>query len=714
MNQGRPSRGIKPRTKQTYSNREHARADSRVPYGDKTINLKHFKVNLLRPEYMGTEMVFRPWNALDPLEPEKKLERGRVVAEEYGQGQWVVKAMAASKIGIFATDGSTSNSTFLLYPPNTVKEDKNKNPYSILYYACKRAYDQGEFGKNKIWDSRWNKLMKGLKGQSAAMPPPKPLWFVQGQVYVNGDKAYIDNRREFPLGADPADDLTIIQLPGSAGDALMHMLDRRKPEFNGDPEEDPAGPYVYGDPCGIYNEDDFTVNGGVFVTVFNPKKVGKRFKDNKHTSWDGKIADVQGYEVVLSKRYVLDKVQYTPGLSTENTQEVFKKSQFWLDDPDNPSSPGLLYFPTQEEQLHWIARGFATVPKMIKFAWADHPEFFTAEVRKTLSAAVSVPVNGSKRRRDDDDIEDDEEDLDDELEDDEFEDDEFEDDDRPARKAKSKDTTVAAYRGGKKAKSRGYQDRDEYLEDEDIEVDVYDDDVGDDDEFEEAPPRQSSLKKKAVRLARRRGDDDDDGELEDAPPRKASKKTVATRRPRDDDFDDNEDDELDDEDEEEADEFEDEPPRKANKKGGTKPALKYEEDEFEEEAPVKASKAKKRKAEPVEEEDEFEDDTEGEAALPADEESVDDEFEEEVVAPTRKKKDVAKAKAPPKDDDEFDSPKKQLAEEELTESAEFDPEEDTKKKRKQMQQAMDTATGRAANRKTPEVPPPAVKKKKAK
>jgi len=422
---GRVNRGLKPRSRDTYTNEQYGRQDSSLPPDDLTINERCCRVNLLRPRYNEGIMVFRAWPALLPEDPENMLENGRVTPNDRGQGNWIRRMPTADYIGL--PDGDCEKATFILYRPGD-KPARQRNPYRLFYFACKAANDAGEFGNGRAWDSKWNKLMKGSKKGGAAIQRPKNRWFIQGEVYVNGDKDYMEDR-ELPLGADEDDDLTIIQLPDSGGENIMGLLDVRKKVWDGDEEAIPSLPFVYGDPCGIFDPEAGVVNGGLLMTIFNPKKV-KSIK--KHTSWDGKIADVQGYEAAVAKSFKHDGEVYRADLDAERTLRVFEKWQFWMPDPDQEDpdpADGILYVMPEEEQCLRIARAFKKIPKLLRFAWADHPEFFTEEVKAVLAERVTAAMPGS----DDEDLEPDE---DDGL----GEDDEFEEAAEPAKDKKKRRT----------------------------------------------------------------------------------------------------------------------------------------------------------------------------------------------------------------------------------------------------------------------------------
>ena len=385
------ARGLKPRTKDTYSNEAHGMGDSSLPMNDHTINTRTCKVNLIRPNAKKGPMIFRPWPALDYADP-SQLERGRISAKSTGLGHFIRRQAAAVFAG--RSDGVCEKHTWLLYDPSATEEEKKNNPYDVLYWKCWRAEDSGKFASGKSWDAEWNKILKGSQkdgGTGADLSRPTGLYFMQGELYANGDKDYLSDR-DLPLGAAQNDDLVVVQLSQGAGMNLFKLFSQERKEFDGDEDTNPAIRYRLGDPCGIPQKDG-SVKGGWFLHIWHPGKF-KAFKPAKpaFSSWNGEItAGKQGYEIYGSKEMPVDGKVIGPSLSVERAEVVKNKWQYWTPSDDG-SQQGLLYIPSQDEQCLLVAKCFRTMPGMIQQAWADHPEFFTDDVKAVLRNRTQVVI----------------------------------------------------------------------------------------------------------------------------------------------------------------------------------------------------------------------------------------------------------------------------------------------------------------------------------
>ena len=386
----------KPRSRSMYDNTTMSRPNMNKPPDDQTIRDTIAPTQLVRPKYNDGPMHFRPWPALDPTQPDDNLLPGRMSVNPKGQNEWIVKVDVARYIGI--KDDVCEPVTFCLYEPWMRREKSRSNPYRVFYRACSNAFENGRFSSNKKWDSDWNSLMKGKKGQGEAISKPKNVAFMQGILYYNARTDYSTYRDEgLPLGMAENDDLVVVQVAGKVMDKMLDLLDREKDNVPSDvdPETQPWKYFYYGDPTGIYNPQSGRVEGGVITTVFNPD-VNKEF--TKHTSWDlNQKRDFGGYEVALRPQYKdEDGRVFKPSLDPDQTQRVFDKSQMWFPNPDDPENdPGLIYFPSVEEQCLYIAKAFQTVPDLVRAAWADHEdEFITDDVKAVLNKRRSEVVPG--------------------------------------------------------------------------------------------------------------------------------------------------------------------------------------------------------------------------------------------------------------------------------------------------------------------------------
>lgn len=374
-----------------YTNERFGRAERGVPPGDYTLDASlPVAVEIIRPRYTEGPLVFRPWPQKDFDHPNENLQPGRNSASAYGQTQWILRVTAAAYVGI--REGGQP-ATFLLYEPWADPDTKRLNPYRIFYRAASSAYKAGVFANGRNWHPSWNRLFLRSDGNREQISKPTGIWFVQGHVFANGDTEYVGDEadRALPLGLEPEDPLPIIQLSESAGENLVHLLDTRKDHYEGDEEADPHLPFKYGSVVGLYDKATKTLRGGLFVSIYNPRKT----RITAHTSWAGEYREVQPYEAALSNKYEAQfkgrKLVFQPSMTAAQVAQVFAKGQFWLPGED-PKDRGLLRFAPYEEQALWIARAFAPVAELVRLAFLDHPEYLTEEVKAVLNRRVtSVP-----------------------------------------------------------------------------------------------------------------------------------------------------------------------------------------------------------------------------------------------------------------------------------------------------------------------------------
>jgi hypothetical protein len=386
-------RRLAARTPASYDSRVHGKRESYIPAGDHTLNLSVATVNLVKPKYKDGPMVFRPFPHLSYEDPENQLQPGRSSGEPGAYTHWHIKVKCAYFVG---TDDPK---TFILYHPKDAQDKKNSNPFMVFYWAAKRAYDSGAFGTGQSWDPQWNKLFKGTKKEGAKIDKPANVYFFQGAVYTNGDRNYMEEKdREKPYGLGPNDDLTVIQAKGSGGGSAIEVLDRTLDEYEGDPETDFNAPFEFGDPVGKFLAKKRVVAGGVFIEIFNPK-VTKI--EGANSSWDGKIADVQGYEAAILKEFELNGTTYKPRLDTSDVDFIFNKCQFWFDD-EKSKEKGLLNIASDEEQAVWLAQAFRSVPKLVSYAFSERDELLTDDVKGILAARVSSVVPGEDDEEEED------------------------------------------------------------------------------------------------------------------------------------------------------------------------------------------------------------------------------------------------------------------------------------------------------------------------
>lgn len=519
-----PRRGLQqPRTR-GYRFRDHGRPQSRLSDDNLTIRLDGPQVEVVKPSFDKGSTVFRPFPMLCAEDP-SKCDPPRYSADELDFTDWLRDYPVASFVG------TASMKTFILYDPKDQTYERNSNPYVIFANNIINGVKKEGAGKG-----RWNSFVPGMSSKPK-VKWPTTMYMMQGLCFQNGEKIYVLDGP--PRGAGKEDKPLILQATKSVGDALIKKLDIPNPKFRG-AEDDYENMFKFGDPVSFEH--------GRFLHIFNPDKANAAeaasAKGPQKGTWDvGKARKGEGdggsqmssYEVKLTRKFTVGKTVYEASL--EDKADYFRKRIVWWDD--------VVRIPTHEELCIFIAQAFSDFPKMLEYAWADYPEFFSSDVKKIMksrTSAQSVDVPGDedeedegaeasarrrgkaaslpkgdvgvskKRRQEDDELED--EDLEDEgLDEDEDEDlEEQEDDD---------------------------VDEDEDLDDE--ESDDEDDEEADEDEVEDEDE-----------------DLDEDDDLEEAEEDEEEESDDEDEELDDEEEVDEDDEESDDEDEEDADEEEDE------------------------------------------------------------------------------------------------------------------------------------------------------------
>ena len=180
------------------------------------------------------------------------------------------------------------------------------------------------------------------------------------------------DRNGVPLGAGPDDDLTVIEVNKSAGDAIMKLLDCRKKKWDGDPEEDPTGPVPVRRCCG-------QTAGGMGRSRVGCSSLSsiRRTRRSRRTP-RGMVRSIssRASRLRFPRSTSTTGEIYTPGMDPEQVANIFARWQFWFDNPEDEDDKGLIYIPTDEEKFLWLARGFVAQPKLFSYAMSDHPDLY--------------------------------------------------------------------------------------------------------------------------------------------------------------------------------------------------------------------------------------------------------------------------------------------------------------------------------------------------
>lgn len=356
---------------------DYSKPMSKAPKDDRTLNRKGPQVEIVRPKWNGTApMTFRPLPMTCAEDPEL-FDPTRLTTDEYDFSDFWRGLPAVKYVGI------DQKFTFLAYDPRRAVEEnynpRQDNPYHVLYNAVMDAVKKtGEAivkGKD-VMTGKWSPLVND--GPMKAFNAPTKMYFMQGVIFESDGELYVKGGSP-PKGLRDGDLPQIIELSKSAGEKLAQKLNMLNPDYNGDTEVgNQHEMYLYGDLVDI-------VHGG-FVTLFNPKKhhnVSDAFEDFDDDSGDDD-GGFQSWGVAINPEFQIiakrQPVVFTGDLS-EHVERIRKALVPWDE---------ILYFPSDEEICRMMAQAFRSMPTLLEFGWADHPEFFTAEVEGILANRVQA------------------------------------------------------------------------------------------------------------------------------------------------------------------------------------------------------------------------------------------------------------------------------------------------------------------------------------
>lgn len=374
------------RAPSTYNNQVHGQREAFGMAGDYTLKTDRFRLRVSRPNFKGAQLMFRPFPALDPLDP-TRFKSARFAPEPKAHTDWYVSVPSASFVGATKDD----KVSFLLYRRDLPgwEEDKRNNPYCVLYYACKAAFDgkknRGQFSNGAgSWDGQWNYLMKGDNTGGADISQPAMTTYMQGAVIQNDDRYCIYESRTAPDGLLDEDPLNVIKLSETAIESVVDLVDRPGPN----------GGFLVPEPLGSPGPDG-ALHGGLLFAVFNPQKTQWRpkFSTLKPGADPNDDKHFKSYQAAASKSWSVQfkgTHNYLGALTPEQAKVAHSKCRFWFDDPQS-GDQGLLRFLSIDEQVVLVARAFRAVPLLVRRAWHDHPEWLRRdEVAALLGRRVSV------------------------------------------------------------------------------------------------------------------------------------------------------------------------------------------------------------------------------------------------------------------------------------------------------------------------------------
>jgi len=388
---------VRPRSRR---NAKKANASQRrgIPQGDFTLKSGEGvpPVAIVRPTWEDGSMTFRPlpaWNPELASEGQWELDPYRFSQTELDLSDIYRKYPACYYVG-----QGDETLTMLLYDPAWDETEYNRkgNPYIALWNAVYRAV------KRDFTHPEWLRMVEGKK---SVLSRPCDLYFFQGLIFKRGADLFVGRGRS-PKGLGQKDWSQIIQLKNSAGSTLISLLNTINPDWDGD-ENDFDKSMIAGDPV--------SPEHGRFFTIYNPKKeqlggedVGEM--DSYEVGADGGVEsadsdDIKGYRSRIDDCLMLNGRRTKIHARLEGPAlEVAKSRIVFFDDiinlPRDPSDDAIDEM--HAEQALRLARVLRGHRKMLEFGWHDHPEFFTADVKKVLASAQQVSMSGASKDEEED------------------------------------------------------------------------------------------------------------------------------------------------------------------------------------------------------------------------------------------------------------------------------------------------------------------------
>lgn len=448
-------RTLKPRVASKVVNRnlnlDSDSIKSYIPRGNYSFNPKVVsKLRLEKPKvYMkGGFCTFRIWNMVDPENPGSALLNGRLNQyDSAGLGGMAISepVICADYVGISKNHTGYQADE---YNPCTyiIARDTSSSyegvpfwslPYLRIYNVAAQAINTSKYGDTpQGWDAKWNFLFSG-KGQQNKNPAIKSFdkkFFLFCSMYENGESFNLDKetivymkngqeeRREterhgIPLGEAENDPLVILSVTATAGRDLLKICNAEIEEYEGG-SDDPAAPFIIGDPCGTFNAKSSTVNGGVFFSLFNASKFGKsydviaekargKFLTHKIAPFElGDNKFGRSYDVGASDSYTYNGEKMSASLDSKQVNNVLDKSlYFWREDESDESDSFLFHEPGIEERCVMLAKAFKPIPKLLKFCWMSNPEYLEFDEVQSILNNRKVFVPSKAVEEDDEDEE---------------------------------------------------------------------------------------------------------------------------------------------------------------------------------------------------------------------------------------------------------------------------------------------------------------------
>lgn len=350
-----------------YRFAENASSNNSNNYGN--FILRRGAGEIRKPTWSRTETVIRIlpcWNF-----SENRWEPMRYSQEPLSFSDWIRCYSAVRGFG-------ESGITMLLNDPvMNPAYDLQSNPCVLLYRAISQSIDARQC------EPSWPALLKGGPNRRAPLSRNQPIYLVRCGIFRIKSKDMATEDRS-PLGLANTDPCYFMELPKTAGEKLIAMLEERNEEVQSD---DLNAIFKYG--------DIVSLDQGAYVHFFEegadprqdqaynansaPKQLTVGSGGRGNYASGGGASQFKGFDLYIEKTWK----GYSASLNTPDVERLIKSKQKPWEDS--------LQFYSHQEQAFLVQDGFPA--SAILYAWKDHPEWIKDETRSKAVGRVSAEVN---------------------------------------------------------------------------------------------------------------------------------------------------------------------------------------------------------------------------------------------------------------------------------------------------------------------------------
>lgn len=320
-------------------------------------------VSIYRPSQTKGVFVVRPLPARDDT-PGTFLDY-RYSTDDFDMSDWIRCCTTANYVGV------DKRETFVLFDPRDGSYDINSNPYQILQsklFAGKKS------GDSRLDLSDLNKRLES-KMDNPLSRPARSAFFFAGVYQANTKNVFVGPGK-LAKGLGPEDQSTMVHISGTAVDNLFKILNERTEAYKNVVSEDPAviaKAMVAGDPVRLKH--------GRFLVFCDPDEELALLPEGvQQRPAPPRLANAQAkpYHVEVLKEI---RLRGNRKASLEGHESLVWQRALPFD--------SVLHFPSHDEICFIVAQLFQSKRDWLEYAWADHPDFFTSEVKGVLYGRTS-------------------------------------------------------------------------------------------------------------------------------------------------------------------------------------------------------------------------------------------------------------------------------------------------------------------------------------